>query len=115
MSNRNGEKTWNDPQKVWAVSYPINQNIGKSLWVRSLKRAIKKDSRDEKQKIFMGMWLGAMMDPMGFIMRKLGLDALEELNDESAKGCAADLKERGVDDPLKFAMSYAVINKNIFY
>jgi len=71
-------------------------------------------SEVEKQKIFMGMWLGAMMGPMGFLMRKLGPDALEELNDESAKGCAADLKERGVDDPLKFALSYAVINKNIF-
>ena len=71
-------------------------------------------SEVEKQEIFMGMWLGAMMVPMGFIMRKLGPDALEELNDESAKGCAADLKERGVDDPLKFAMSYAVINKNVF-
>jgi hypothetical protein len=71
-------------------------------------------SEEEKQKIFMEMWLGAMMGPMGFIMRKLGPEALEELNEESAKGCAADLKERGVDDPLKFAMSYAVINKNIF-
>jgi len=57
---------------------------------------------------------GAMMGPMGFIMRKLGPDALEELNEESAKGCAADMKERGVDDPLKFAMNYAVVNKNIF-
>lgn len=71
-------------------------------------------SEDEKQELFMGMWLGAMMGPMGFIMRKLGPDALEELNEESAKGCAADMKERGVDDPLKFAMNYAVVNKNIF-
>jgi hypothetical protein len=71
-------------------------------------------SEEEKQKLFMEMWFGAMMGPMGFIMRKLGPDALEELNDESAKGCASDMKARGVDDPLKFAMSYAVINKNIF-
>jgi len=71
-------------------------------------------SEEDKQKIFMEMWLGAMMGPRGFIMRKLGPEALEELNDESAKGCAADLKERGVDDPLKFAMNYAVVNKNIF-
>lgn len=71
-------------------------------------------SEEEKQKIFMEMWFSAMMGPMGFIMRKLGPEALEELNGESAKGCAADLKERGIDDPLKFAMSYAVINKNIF-
>jgi len=71
-------------------------------------------SEEEKQKIFMGMWLGAMMGPMGFIMRKLGPEAMEELNAESAASCAADLKARGVDDPLQFAMSYAVINKNIF-
>ena len=71
-------------------------------------------SDEEKQKLFMEMWLGAMMGPMGFIMRKLGPDALEELNAESAKGCAADMKERGIGDPLKFAMNYAVINKNVF-
>ena len=71
-------------------------------------------SEEEKQKIFMEMWLGAMMGPMGFIMRKLGPEALEELNDESAKNCAADMKGRGVDDPLKFAMNYAVVNKNVF-
>lgn len=71
-------------------------------------------SEEEKQKIFMEMWLGAMMGPMGFIMRKLGPEALEELNEEAAKGCAVDMQERGVDDPLKFAMNYAVINKNIF-
>lgn len=71
-------------------------------------------SEEEKQKIFMEMWLGAMMGPMGFIMRKLGPEAMEEANAESAASCAADLKGRDVDDPLKFAMSYAVINKNIF-
>jgi hypothetical protein len=71
-------------------------------------------SEEEKQKLFMEMWFGAMMGPMEFIMRKLGPEALEELNDESAASCAADLKARGVDDPLQFAMSYAVINKNVF-
>jgi len=55
-----------------------------------------------------------MMGPRGFIMRKLGPEALEELNEETAKGCAADMKERGVDDALKFAMNYGVVNKNIF-
>jgi hypothetical protein len=71
-------------------------------------------SEEEKQKLFTEMWLGSMMGPMGFIMRKLGLEALEELDEETAKGCAADLKERGVDDALKFAMNYGVVNKNIF-
>ncbi len=71
-------------------------------------------SEEEKQKLFMEMWLGAMMGPMGFIMRKLGPEALEELSDEAGEHCAADMKERGVDDPLKFAMNYAVVNKNIF-
>jgi hypothetical protein len=32
-----------------AVTYPINQNSGKSLWVSSLNRAITKDSRNRKQ------------------------------------------------------------------
>jgi len=79
-----------------------------------IKMEIPTLSEEEKQKLFMEMWLGAMMGPMGFIMRKLGPDALEELNEEAAKGCAADMKERGVDDPLKFAMNYAVVNKNVF-
>lgn len=71
-------------------------------------------SEKEKQKLFTEMWLGSMMGPMGFIMRKLGPEALEELNEEVAKGCSVEMKERGVDDALKFAMEYGVINKNIF-
>ncbi len=71
-------------------------------------------SEEEKQKLFMEMWLGAMMGSMGFIMRKLGPEAMEELNEEAAKHCAADLKGRGVGDALKFTMNYAVVNKNIF-
>jgi hypothetical protein len=71
-------------------------------------------SEEEKQKLFMEMWLSAMMGPMGFIMRKLGPEALDELNEEAGKHCAADMKERGVDDALKFAMNYGVVNKNIF-
>ena len=71
-------------------------------------------SEEEKQKLFTEMWLGLMMGPMGFIMRKLGPEALEELNEETAKGCAADMKARGVDDALKFALNYGVVNKNVF-
>lgn len=71
-------------------------------------------SEEEKQKIFTEMWFAVMMGSMGFIMQKLGPEALEELNDESAKGCATDMKGRGIDDALKFAMNYAVVNKNIF-
>ena len=63
---------------------------------------------EEKQKLFTEMWLGSMMG------RKLGPEALEELNEETAQGCAADMKERGVDDALKFAMNYGIVNKNIF-
>jgi len=71
-------------------------------------------SEEEKQKLFTEMWLGSMMGPMGFIMRKLGLEALEELNEETARGCSVEMTGRGVDDALKFAMNYAVVNKNIF-
>jgi hypothetical protein len=69
---------------------------------------------EEKQKLFTEMWLGSMMGPMGFIMRKLGPEALEELNEEVARGCSVEMKGRGVDDALKFAMEYGVVNKNIF-
>ena len=41
-------------------------------------------SEEEKQKLFTEMWLGSMMGPMGFIMRKLGPEALGELNEEVA-------------------------------
>jgi len=71
-------------------------------------------STEEKQELFTEMWIGSMMGPMGFIMRKLGPEALEELNEEMAKGCSMEIAERGVDDALKFAMSYGVVNKNIF-
>ncbi len=69
---------------------------------------------EEKQKIFTEMWVGTMMGAMSFIMRKLGPEAMEESDDETTTQCAADMKARGVDDPLKFAMDYAVVNKNIF-
>lgn len=71
-------------------------------------------SEEEKQKLFTEMWLGSMMGPIGFIMRKLGPEALEELNEEVARGCSEEMKGRGVDDALKFAMDYGVVNKNIF-
>ena len=71
-------------------------------------------SEEEKQMLFTEMWLGSMMGPMEFIMRKLGPEALEELNEEIAKGCSVEMKERGVDDALKFAMDCGVVNKNIF-
>ena len=70
-------------------------------------------SEEEKQKLFTEMWLGSMMGPMGFIIRKLGPEALEELNEETAKGCSVEMSGRGVDDALKFAMNYAVVNKTI--
>ena len=71
-------------------------------------------SEEEKQKLFTEMWLGSMMGPMGFIIRKLGPEALEELNEEMARGCSVEMRGRGVDDALKFAMNYGVVNKNIF-
>ena len=68
----------------------------------------------EKQKIFREMWMGAMMGYIGFIVEKLGIEAIEELNSLGAKKCALDLRSKGIDDPLKFAMNYAVVNKNVF-
>jgi len=54
-------------------------------------------SASERQQICREMWTGMMHGITGFIMRKLGPDALEELNSE-----------------VKFAMNYAVVNKNVF-
>jgi len=71
-------------------------------------------AEDERQRVFQEMWTGMMLGNIGFIMRKLGPDALEELNSEVASSCAADMNARGVDDPVKFAMNYAVVNKNVF-
>ena len=71
-------------------------------------------SADERQQKCREMWTGMMLGNIGFIMRKLGSDALEELNNEVASGCAADMKAQGVDNPVKFAMNYAVVNKNVF-
>ena len=68
----------------------------------------------EKQKIFREMWMGAMMGYIGFIVEKLGIEAIEELNSLGAKKCALDLRSKGINDPLKFAMNYAVVNKNVF-
>lgn len=70
--------------------------------------------KKELQKIFREMWMGTLMGDIGFIVRKLGPEALDELNDAAAEHCATDLRRRGVDDPLKFAMGYAIINKNVF-
>ncbi|MDI6730692.1 MAG: hypothetical protein QMD06_04040 [Candidatus Altarchaeum sp.] len=71
-------------------------------------------SEEEKQKTFTEMWFGTMVGSMDFIMRKLGPEAMKKLNDETTNWCAADMKARGVDNPLKFAVDYAVVNKNIF-
>ena len=79
-----------------------------------LKMEIPTLSEEEKQKIFTEMWFAVIMGSRGFILQKLGQEALEELNDESANGCATDMNGRGIDDALKFAMNYAVVNKNIF-
>ena len=70
-------------------------------------------SEEEKQKLFTEMWLGSMMGPMGFIIRKLGPEALEELNEEMARGSSVEMRGRGVDDALKFVMDYGVENKTI--
>ena len=54
-------------------------------------------SASERQQICREMWTGMIHGINSFIMRKLGPDALEELNSE-----------------VKFAMNYAVVNKNVF-
>jgi hypothetical protein len=48
--------------------------------------------------MFTEIWFGSMIGPMGFIIRKLGQDAQEELNEKVAKSCSNEMKGRGVDD-----------------
>ncbi len=71
-------------------------------------------SIDEIRKIFREMWIGSTMGSHGFILQKLGPVALEELNNQGAEHCAMDNRARGVDNPMKFAMGYAVVGKNVF-
>ena len=68
----------------------------------------------EKEKIFTRMWVGQLTSATGFIMQKLGNEALEEYNDLIADQSAAQLRATGVESPVDFAISQAVCCANIF-
>jgi len=68
----------------------------------------------EKKKIFTRMWVGQLTIATGFIMQKLGNEALEEYNDLIADQSAAQLRAMGVESPMDFAISQAVYCANIF-
>lgn len=68
----------------------------------------------ERQKMFTQMWVGQIYGAIGFIMEKLGPQALEEYNEQGAKQSAEQLKAMGKDDPMGFAMAQAVCGKNVF-
>ncbi len=68
----------------------------------------------DNKKIFTQMWVGQLTSATGFIMQKLGTDALEEYNDLIADQSAAQLRAMGVESPVDFAISQAVCCANIF-
>jgi len=69
---------------------------------------------EERQRIFTQMWVGQMYGAIGFIMQKLGPQALEEYNEGVAKQSAEQFKAMGWDNPMGFAMAQAVTCKNVF-
>ena len=68
----------------------------------------------EKEKIFTRMWVGQLTSATGFIVQKLGTDALEEYTDLIADQSVAQLRAMGVKSPVDFAISQAVYCANIF-
>lgn len=71
-------------------------------------------SDEERQNMFTQMWVGQMYGAIGFIMQKLGPQALNEYNEQGARQSAEQFKAVGKEDPLGFALAQAVTCKNVF-
>ncbi len=70
-------------------------------------------SKDECQKIASEMFVGITAGTGAFIRQKFGLDVEDELETMTAQGCAINLKSMGADTPLKYALHYATLSKNL--
>ena len=70
-------------------------------------------SKDECQKIASEMFVGFTAGTGAAIRQKFGPDADDELGTLAAQGCAMNLKSMGADTPLKYALHYATMSKNL--
>ena len=70
-------------------------------------------SKEETQKIASEMFVGILVGAGAYIRQKLGPEAEDELGTMAAQGCAMNLGALGVDTPLKYALHYATISKNL--
>ena len=70
-------------------------------------------SKEEIQKIASEMFVGILVGTGAYIRQKLGPEAEDELGTMAAQGCAMNLGALGVDTPLKYALHYATISKNL--
>ncbi len=70
-------------------------------------------SKEEIQKIASEMFVGLLVGTGAYIRQKLGPEAEDELGTMAAEGCAMNLNALGVDTPLKYALHYATMSKNL--
>ena len=70
-------------------------------------------SKEETKKIASEMFVGILVGTGAYIRQKLGPEAEDELGTMAAQGCAMNLGALGVDTPLKYALHYATISKNL--
>ncbi len=70
-------------------------------------------SKEEIRKTASEMFVGILVGTGAYIRQKLGPEAEDELGTMAAEGCAMNLNALGVDTPLKYALHYATISKNL--
>ncbi|GEM_PF-1253561 len=70
-------------------------------------------SKEEIQKIASEMFVGILVGTGAYIRQKMGPEAEDELGTMAAQGCAMNLNALGVDTPLKYALHYATMSKNL--
>jgi hypothetical protein len=70
-------------------------------------------SKEEIQKIASEMFVGILAGTGDFIRQKLGPEAEDELGTMAAQGCAMNLTAMDVDTPLKYALHYTTMSKNL--
>ncbi len=71
-------------------------------------------SEFERQKICCETFVGSRYMAAGFIMQKLGMEGLEEFNDFAARVAAEEMRGRGVNDALTFALDHATFCTNLW-
>ena len=70
-------------------------------------------SKEDIQKTASEMFVGILVGTGAYIRQKLGPEAEDELGTMAAEGCAMNLNALGVDTPLKYALHYATMSKNL--